>query len=119
METQTDNITLTLEVDYQKVAIDEWIATLTRMWDAVDKPVDDRRLMVYVQEFKDIPLGLLEKAVGRAIRNNGVYTSVPTVGALWAAIRKEAGDFPNMEVMDVVDLWDQEKFERCIYRFGQ
>lgn len=117
METKTDNVTF--EVDYQKAAIDEWIATLTRMWDAVDKPVDDRRLMVYVEEFKDIPLELLGKAVGRAIRNNGVYSNVPTVGALWSAIRKEAGEFPNMEVMDVVDLWDQERYERIVYRFGQ
>lgn len=116
MET-LDNISL--EVDSYKVAIDEWIAALVRMWDAVDKPVDDKRLSVYAEEFKDIPFGLLEKAVGRAIRNNGVYSTVPTVGALWAAIRKEAGDFPNMDVMEVVALWEQEKYERIIYRFGQ
>ena len=113
---QTDEIIL--DVDYQKSAIDEWIAILTRMWDAIGKE-DARRLEVYAREFKDIPLGLLDAAVSRVIRNNGDYLTVPSISALWAAIKKEAGDFPNMDIMDAVAVWEDRTFERGVYRFGQ
>ncbi len=99
-----------------KAAMEDWVNLLVKMWDAVDKAVDERRLKVYVEEFKAVPLGLLEKSVSRAIRNNGAWLTVPSVGALWAAIRKETGDLPNMDVMEAVQLW-MERQAGFIYRF--
>lgn len=110
-----------LDEKIQKAAYEEWLGVLVSMWDAVDKDVEEKRLMYYAKEFADIPLGLLEKAVSRAIRNNGKYLSVPSVGAIWDAIRKETGEHPNMDVLEVVKLWNdqaEERFERQIYRFA-
>jgi hypothetical protein len=109
-----------LDEQIYKEAYAEWMGVLVKMWDAVDKDVDEKRLAVYAEEFQSIPLGLLEKAVSRAIRNNGVYLSVPSVGALWIAIQKEIGDLPNMDVMEVVNLWKErqaEQFDALLYRF--
>jgi len=111
---------LALDESIQKAAYQEWVGILVRMWDAVDKDVDDRRLALYAEEFTNIPLGLLEKAVGRAIRANGKYLSVPSVGAIWDAIRKETGEHSNMDVLETVQLWKEQandQFERNIYRF--
>ena len=111
-----------LDEHIRQEAYKEWLGTLVKLWDAVDKDVDDKRLALYAEEFRCVPLGLLEKAVKRAIRNNGVYLSVPSIGALWVAIKKETGDHPNMDVMDAVALWEEkttQRFESTIHRFGQ
>lgn len=104
-----------------KVAYGEWIGALASMWDAIGKDVDERRLAVYEKQFESVPFGLLEKAVGRAIRNNGNYLSVPSVGALWAAVKKETGYHSNMDVLEAVQLWESEsgaRLDASMYRFG-
>lgn len=110
-----------LDESIQKAAYEEWLGVLVSMWDAVDKDVDEKRLMYYAKEFESIPLGLLENSVKRAIRNNGKYLSVPSVGAIWDAIRKETGEHPNMDILEVVQLWKNqvdERFDMHIYRFA-
>ena len=110
---------ITEESIYQ-AAYGEWIGVLASMWDAIGKDVDERRLAVYEKQFKHIPLGLLEKAVARAIRNNGNYLSVPSIGALWSAIKKETGEYPNMDVLEAVKLWEDRRtaeFDAIVYRF--
>lgn len=67
----------------------EWTATIEKLWQAIGKPVDQSRLEVYVEELRFIPLGLLDKAVSRALRTGGSYQTVPTLGAIWDAIREE------------------------------
>jgi len=111
---------VTDESIYQ-AAYGEWIGVLASMWDAIGKDVDERRLAYYEKKFANIPLGLLEKAVDRAIRNNGNYLTVPSVGALWSAIKKETGEHPNMDVLEAVQLWENEigaRFDASLYRFG-
>lgn len=106
----------------QKEACKEWLDCLVKMWDAVDKDVDEKRLAIYVEQFQEIPLGLLEIAVSRAIRNNGSYMSVPSVGALWQAIKQETGDLTHIDVIEAVRLWSAREdamFETRLYRFGK
>ena len=69
----------------------EWLEILARLWASVGKRVEPEQLEVYRQSLGEIPMGLLEQAVGRVIREN-VYPTVPTPGAVWAAMRKELGD---------------------------
>lgn len=109
-----------------KAAYGEWVGVLASMWDAIGKDVDDRRLKVYAEQFKNIPYGLLEKAVARAIRNNGNYLTVPSVSALWDAIKREAGDsmnidFRNRDALEAVETWvehEEAKLDAATYRFA-
>ena len=55
------------------------------------KPLEADRLQVYRQSLGEVPLGLLELAVRRVIREN-VYHVVPLPGVVWAAVRREFGD---------------------------
>ncbi len=106
----------------KKAAYEEWLNILVSMWDAVDKEVDEKRLTYYAKEFEMVPFGLLEDAVKYAIRNNGKYLSVPSVSAIWDAIRKQVGDYPNMDILEVVELWKSrtdEQFNSSLCRFDQ
>ncbi len=94
----------------------DYLGVLADMWDAVGKPLDERRLNKYMAELRDIPLGLLQKAVSRALRNAGDYHVVPTIGAIYAAVRKELGNPQDLD--EAVDRWCAAKFERSIVRFG-
>lgn len=96
-----------------------WLEVLVKMWDAVDKEVDQKRLAVYAEQFREIPYGLLNLAVDRAIRNNGSYLTVPSVGALWTAIKVEAGDRSG-DVIEAVQLWKERQdsiFEKSLYLY--
>lgn len=102
-------------------AYSEWLSVLMSMWESVEKPVDEKRLKLYASQFESVPLGLLEKAITRAIRNNGNYLSVPSIGALWSAIRKETGDLPNVDVLEAVEMWQEKQtamFDSRVVRFG-
>jgi len=105
-------------VDANKEATKEWVACLTFMWDAIGKPVDNARLDTYMRTFKTVPIALLEKGIDRAISNNGDYNVIPAIGAIWNGIRKELGDGrPDLDVMDAIELWKEQGFEKCIIRF--
>ena len=80
------------EAQIDQVATEDWLRVLGRLWDAVGKPIEPKRLEVYRRELGSVPLGLLEKAVSRAIGENGKYQNVPTIGVLWAAVRMVLGD---------------------------
>jgi hypothetical protein len=67
----------------------EWLMVLVEMWDAIGKDATPERLGLYERQLANIPLGLLLPAVSRAIRENGSYQTVPTVGAIWTAVKKE------------------------------
>src|SRR5690349_3264479 len=86
-----------------QMATDEWVSVLMSMWEAIGKDVDEKRLTIYAKQFSIVPLGLLEKAVGRAIRNNGNYLTVPTVGALWDALRRELGN--PRDIDQAIEQW--------------
>jgi len=58
---------------------------------AAGKPLEADRLQVYRQSLGEVPLGLLELAVRRVIREN-VYHVVPLPGVVSAAVKRELGD---------------------------
>lgn len=121
-ETIRDILLEDAELDQRtrKIFYQEWLGLLVKMWDAVDKEVDEKRLAVYAEQFKPVPFGLLEKAVGRAIRNNGKYLTVPSVGALWDAIRQELGNDTSRDVLESIQHWMQTQdamFEMTLFRF--
>ena len=57
---------------------------LAELWTAAGKALEADRLQVYRQSLGEVPLGLLELAVRRVIREN-VYHGVPLPGVVWAA----------------------------------
>ncbi len=101
--------------EINNLMLDEWVKVLAHMWEAIGKPVDEKRLILYCDDFTDVPFSLLDKAVKRAIRNN-TYNNVPTIGALWEAVRKEI-DLPTVSVEEGIEQWKEKRFESCIYRF--
>ena len=95
----------------------EWLGLLREMWEAIGKPVDEKRLLVYARQLGIVPFGLLEKSVARAIRTNGQYQTVPTVGAIWDAVRKELDTAPALDIANAIANWVEASFESCIVRF--
>ncbi len=63
---------------------------LAELWTAAGKPLEADRLKVYRQSLGEVPLGLLERAVRRVIREN-VYPVGPLPGMVWAAVRRTLG----------------------------
>jgi hypothetical protein len=90
-----------------QAALEDWLGVLAELWTAVGKPLDAERLKVYQKSLETIPLGLLELAVLRAIREN-TYQLVPPPGALWAALRKELGD--PQDVHAAIEAWCEERW---------
>jgi hypothetical protein len=72
----------------EELLLGEWLGVLAEMWTATGKPLEADRLQVYRNSLGEVPLGLLELAVRRVIREN-TYNVVPLPGAVWAAVRKE------------------------------
>jgi hypothetical protein len=73
------------------LALEEWLGVLADLWTAAGKPLEADRLQVYRRSLEDVPLGLLELAVQRVIREN-VYHVVPLPGVVWVAVRRELGE---------------------------
>lgn len=96
-----------------QLALEEWLTILSRLWLAYDKPLDPVRLALYQHNFERVPMGLLEKAVDRAIRDNR-YNMVPTVGNVWDAVRKELHN--PYDIDEAIKRW-QASLGSCFYRF--
>lgn len=87
---------------------------LIRLWDAVGKPFEPARLAVYEQELADLPNGLIEQAVSRALREH-TWQTVPTVGEVWKAVRAELG---NLYDLPAAILEWRERRWRHVLRFS-
>lgn len=111
-----DLIPLTMsDEDIYQAAMEEWLGVLVRLWQAVGKNVDAERLQIYQRELGDVPLGLLEKAVKRLIRE-WHYANVPNVNEIWKAVCKELDCRPD-DVLDAIENWKNRSWERCFVRF--
>jgi len=103
------------DTEIEQCAKMEWLEVLSGMWEAIGKPLDEKRLQKYAKELNGIPLGLLEKAVNRAIRNSGDYQVVPTISAIWGALRRELGNPYDIDV--AIERWVEKQYQPIIYRF--
>lgn len=97
-----------------QAAMEEWLNVLARLWVAFDKPLDPVRLALYQGMLNKLPLGLLELAVERVVREHK-YNSVPTVAQVWEAVRKELRN--PFDLDQAIDTWCELKFQSCFYRF--
>jgi len=96
-----------------ELALEEWLDVLGELWTAVGKPVDRERLQVYRNALADVPLGLLEVAVRRVIREN-TYSVVPPPGAVWEAVRQELGE--PQDVRAAIERWKDRLWEELMWR---
>lgn len=103
------------EAEIEQAASAEWLGVLAGMWEAIGKPLDEKRLKKYAKELQGIPLGLLERAVSLAIRNSGDYQVVPTIAAVWGAVRKELGKPYDIDV--AIERWCEAQYESKVVRF--
>lgn len=108
--TQTQSLS-----DYEQGGKDEWLDVLISMWEAIGKPVDEKRLAKYSKELRSLPLGLLEEAVSQAIRNNGEYQTVPTISAIWAEVKKVLHN--PLDVDTAVERWIDRHYQQAVRRF--
>lgn len=110
----------------QMSAIDEWMSVIMSLWEAVGKNANaedqERRLREYARQLSIVPLELLERSVDRAIQNNGKYQTVPTIGAVWDALRqelkKEIMFSEGADMEELINQWCIRKFEKAVVRFG-
>ena len=63
----------------------EWVQVLVQLWDAYGKPVNPKQLKTYIQQFGDVPLGVLEHVVEETLRKHQ-FNSVPTIGEVKAVL---------------------------------
>jgi hypothetical protein len=90
----------------------EWLGILRGMWDAIGKPVDERRLQEYARSFQMVPMELLRDSVDRAIRDNGAYQTIPTIGALWIAVKKELEN--PFDLVQGIDEWKDKRWNKML-----
>jgi hypothetical protein len=93
---------------------EEWMSVLARLWIAYDKTIDAERLQIYAHELADVPMGLLEKAVSRAIRGHR-FSSVPTVGDVWDALSAELGHPSDM--LQAIQAWCDLQWRKVVVEF--
>ena len=92
------------ETIYQ-AAMEEWLGVLAQLWTAIGKPIDAERLELYGRLLEGVPLGLLERAVQRVLRENALPV-VPPPGAVWRALREELGN-PS-DIHAAIQAWCDE-----------
>jgi len=99
--------------DIWQMANEEWLGVLSRLWVAFDKPLEPERLTIYRNLLCNVPMGLLELAVHRTIREHK-YNSVPSVADVWAAVRRELHNPYDLD--QAIEIW-KESIPKGIYRF--
>ena len=101
-------------------ALAEWQNAIAGMWDAAGKSLavagEAARFGQYVRQLSGIPLGLLQLACDRAVRETGKYQVVPSVGAVWDALRKELHNPRDLD--QAISLWCEARWARTVYVFG-
>ena len=93
----------------------EWQSPLAELWSALGKDVDPKALAQYTRVFKEIPAGLLVKMADRAVKDNGVYKNVPTIGACWESLRKVLGNPYDIDA--AIETWIEKQWQQAVYKF--
>lgn len=100
-----------------RASMEDWVSAVALLWDAINKPVDEKSLNTYCRLLKGIPLELLEIGINYAIRNN-TYKTVPAVGLVFEGIRNELKSLnlrPNIPFDDAVEAWLSAKYKAITY----
>lgn len=104
----------------RRAYMETWVEQVASLWDAIGKPVDERRLNLYCKQLEIVPLELLEKGIAYAVRNN-TYHTVPAIGLIWEGIRKEMTPLnlrPGLDIADMIEEWLDRKYKSCTYNLG-
>lgn len=98
-----------------QMALEDWLGILAKLWTAFGKPLDPEALQIYREMLAGVPIGLLEKAITRVIREHR-FATVPTIAEVWTAIRKELGN-PVIDLDQAIEGWCERVWESAFYRF--
>lgn len=93
---------------------EEWMSILARLWIAFDKPLDADRLRIYSDELSAIPMGLLEKAISRTIREHR-FSNVPSIGDVWRALQTELGN--PYDLQQAIESWCDRQWRKVVVEF--
>lgn len=105
------------DAELYRAGMFDWVGIISQLWDAIGKPIDEKRLNVYCKQLSDVPLGLLEAGINYAIRNN-TYQTVPPIGQVWAGIRNELKPLnlqPGLDIKDAIEEWEKTLERRAVY----
>lgn len=97
-----------------QTVLEDWLTVLSRLWTSYGKPLEPERLQEYQRMLQIVPLGLLEKAIDRVVREH-TFNSVPTVGEVWFAVRKELGN--PLDIEQAIEAWCEQSWHRCVVHF--
>lgn len=101
------------DAEIKQALLQEWLDVLSGLWTAFGKPLDAGQLQVYRRALGAVPIGLLELAVARSIREHR-FASVPTVHEIWQAVSRELGD-PH-DVLLAIEAWQDAGWARVLRR---
>lgn len=101
------------EADIRQALTHDWLDVLSGLWTAFGKTLDADMLLAYQRQLGAVPIGLLELAVGRCVREHR-YATVPTVHEVWSAVGRELGDPPD--VLLAIQAWQDERWARVAFR---
>lgn len=94
---------------------EEWLDILVQLWTAFGKKVDADQLLIYQQNLSIVPMGLLDAAVKRVIREHS-FNNVPTIAEVWTAVRKELRNPVDLD--RAIQEWTEQKWANAVYTFG-
>ena len=83
------------EKEIRRICWEEWLSVLAKLWTALGKPVDAKRLEIYSEILGVLPLELLELGVKRALQEH-TFSSVPPPGAVYQAAIRDLGRPENL-----------------------
>ena len=97
--------------DLYQDAFKEWLDILAQLWTAFGKTVDDGQMIIYQRSLSVLPLGLLDAAVQRVIREHD-FNNVPTVAEVWKAVRKELGNPVDLD--RAIEIWCDQLWRKAV-----
>lgn len=103
------------DADIYQAALEEWLGVLGQLWTAFGKDIDPEQMTIYQRNLVGVPMGLLEQAIRKTIRNHR-FNNVPTVGEVWQSIQAVLGN--PRDVDDAIQRWQDAQLSAVVYRFG-
>jgi hypothetical protein len=97
----------------REMAMRDWMDTLSGLWLAYGRKIDQQQLMAYANYLSWLPLGLLERAVEKAILESSSY--VPTAGSIMRAVAIDLGVEPNIDDLKAAaEAWCERSWQRVV-----